>query len=72
LKLAFVALFAFVAGFAVRDETMPQAEAAPYSCNKERDAADRYAYMVANVLNGGGLRTPERIVKCYVRYKRST
>ena len=72
MRLAFVAVFSFIAGIAARD-TYIEAQAAPVvSCKPEREAAERYAAFIAHVLNGGGLRTSERIVACYVRYKRST
>mgnify|MGYP001612655460 FL=1 len=56
MRLAFVAVFAFAAGVLLRDvaqDYKPIPESS--ECRAAQENADRYATLIAHVLNGGGL-----------------
>lgn len=61
----FIAVLAFAAGVATRDQAEDRAPAKS-SCQKVRENAERFSRAVAEVLNGGSIKTDDVIASCRV------
>lgn len=71
LRFVFVGVFAFAAGFAVRDQAQYHTAEAQ-DCREERERATEYAAAVANVLNGGGIETNDVRASCRITRKETS